>query len=70
MGSKFFLFIIRFYQQAISPHTPSTCRFTPTCSQYGIEAIQKYGAGKGLKLTGKRLCKCHPWGEHGYDPVP
>ena len=61
---------IRFYQYAISPHTPPSCRFTPTCSQYGVEAIRKYGALKGGWLTLKRIARCHPWGGSGYDPVP
>ncbi|MDE6638464.1 MAG: membrane protein insertion efficiency factor YidD [Muribaculaceae bacterium] len=61
---------IRFYQYAISPHTPPSCRFVPTCSQYGIEAIKKHGAMKGSWLTIKRICRCHPWGGSGFDPVP
>jgi len=55
---------------AISPHTPSSCRYTPTCSQYAIEAIGKYGPFKGGWLALKRIFSCHPWGGHGYDPVP
>lgn len=70
MFKKFFILLIQFYQQAISPYTPTSCRFTPTCSQYGIEAIKKHGVLKGIKLTGIRLGKCHPWGKHGHDPVP
>lgn len=62
--------IIRFYQLAISPLTPPSCRFVPTCSEYGIEAIMKHGALKGGWLTLKRICRCHPWGGSGYDPVP
>lgn len=62
--------LIRFYQYAISPLTPPSCRFVPTCSQYGIEAIRKYGALKGGWLTLKRICRCHPWGGSGFDPVP
>ncbi len=62
--------IIRFYQRFISPLTPPACRFTPTCSQYTLEAIQKYGALKGTWLGIKRICRCHPWGGSGYDPVP
>lgn len=61
---------ISFYQGAISPHTPPSCRFVPTCSQYGIEAIRKHGALKGVWLTLKRISRCHPWGGSGYDPVP
>ncbi|MBO4753539.1 MAG: membrane protein insertion efficiency factor YidD [Bacteroidales bacterium] len=68
---KFILIsLIRFYQRFISPLTPPACRFTPTCSQYTLEAIQKYGALKGTWLGIKRICRCHPWGGSGYDPVP
>jgi hypothetical protein len=62
--------LIRFYQAAISPYLPPSCRYTPTCSAYGIEAIKKYGPIKGGWLTLKRLASCHPWGGSGYDPVP
>lgn len=62
--------LVRFYQGAISPHTPSSCRYTPTCSQYAVEALQKYGARKGTWLAIKRIARCHPWGGSGYDPVP
>lgn len=61
---------IRFYQRYISPLTPPMCRFTPTCSQYAIEAIRKHGPVKGLCLALRRLLRCHPWGGSGYDPVP
>ena len=64
------LYLIRFYQQHISPLTPPACRYTPTCSQYTYEAIQKYGVIKGCWLGLKRICRCHPWGGSGYDPVP
>lgn len=64
------LAMIRFYQGAISPHFPASCRFTPTCSQYTIDAITKYGPFKGLWLAIHRLLRCHPWGGSGYDPVP
>jgi len=64
------LSMIRFYQHYISPLTPPACRYTPTCSQYTFEAIQKYGAIKGCWLGLKRICRCHPWGGSGYDPVP
>lgn len=64
------LLVIRFYQTAISPHTPPACRYVPTCSQYAIEAIKKYGSIKGVYLAGKRILRCHPWGGSGYDPVP
>ncbi|OJU73925.1 MAG: membrane protein insertion efficiency factor YidD [Bacteroidetes bacterium 47-18] len=65
-----FLAIIRFYQKFISPLLPASCRYTPTCSQYGVEAITKYGAFKGGWLTFKRILSCNPWGGHGHDPVP
>ncbi|MVZ61299.1 membrane protein insertion efficiency factor YidD [Sphingobacterium humi] len=65
-----FLLIIRFYQLFISPFLGANCRYTPTCSQYGKEAIQKYGPFKGGWLTIKRIVSCNPWGGHGHDPVP
>ncbi|MDR2962091.1 MAG: membrane protein insertion efficiency factor YidD [Bacteroidales bacterium] len=61
---------IRVYQIVISPWLPNACRFTPTCSQYGIEALQKHGLLKASYLLAKRLARCHPWGGSGYDPVP
>ena len=61
---------IRFYQRCISPLTPPSCRFTPTCSQYAVEALRKYGPFKGSWLALRRLLRCHPWGGSGYDPVP
>lgn len=61
---------IRFYQKCISPLKPPTCRFTPTCSQYAIEAIRKHGPFKGLALAVWRILRCNPWGGSGYDPVP
>ena len=61
---------IRFYQRFISPHTPPACRFTPTCSQYALEALQKHGPLRGTWLALRRLLRCHPWGGSGYDPVP
>lgn len=65
-----FILLIRFYQIAISPYTPSSCRFSPTCSHYAIEAFQVHGLFGGMLLTVKRIAKCHPWGSSGYDPVP
>ncbi len=65
-----FIVLIKLYQNLISPITPASCRYTPTCSQYGIEAIKKYGAFKGGWLTLKRIARCNPWGGHGHDPVP
>ena len=61
---------IYFYRNCISPFTPPSCRFTPTCSQYAIEALKKHGPFKGMYLTIRRLLRCHPWGGSGYDPVP
>lgn len=61
---------IFFYKRFISPFTPPSCRFTPSCSSYAIEALRKYGPGKGLLLSIKRILRCHPWGGSGYDPVP
>ncbi|OLY91295.1 hypothetical protein SAMN05444008_112181 [Cnuella takakiae] len=65
-----FIWLIRFYQLAISPLLGPSCRYTPTCSQYGLEAFKKYGLFKGFWLTIKRIGRCHPWGGSGYDPVP
>jgi len=65
-----FVFLIRFYQVCISPFTPASCRFTPTCSHYTLEALKKHGLIKGSWLGIKRISKCHPWGKSGYDPVP
>lgn len=68
---RLMLAMIRFYRRRISPNTPPSCRFTPTCSQYAYEAISKYGALKGGWLALRRLLRCHPFykGDH-YDPVP
>jgi len=62
--------LIKVYQLIISPWMGPSCRYTPTCSQYGIEALKKYGPVKGLWLTAKRIARCNPWGGHGHDPVP
>lgn len=62
--------LIRLYQGAISPYLPPSCRYTPSCSAYGVEALKKYGPFKGGWLTIKRVLSCHPWGGSGYDPVP
>ena len=61
---------IYFYQRAISPLTPPSCRFTPTCSEYAVQALRKHGPLKGLYLAVRRLLRCHPWEGNGYDPVP
>ena len=65
-----FIFLIRVYKGVISPILPARCRYTPTCSEYGLQAIQKYGPFKGGWLTLKRIGSCHPWGGHGHDPIP
>lgn len=62
--------LIRFYQICISPLKPPTCRFTPTCSAYALEALRKHGLFKGFWLAVRRILRCHPWGGSGYDPVP
>jgi putative membrane protein insertion efficiency factor len=65
-----FLLLIRFYQVAISPFTPATCRFEPSCSSYAYKALQIHGVFYGSYLAIKRITSCHPWGRSGYDPVP
>ncbi|MBO9153226.1 membrane protein insertion efficiency factor YidD [Chitinophaga sp. MAH-28] len=65
-----FIILIKLYQWCISPWLGSRCRYTPTCSQYGLEAFKKHGPFKGGWLTVKRILSCNPWGGHGYDPVP
>ena len=67
---KLLIALIKFYQVFISPLCPGVCRYRPTCSQYMIEAVKVHGAVKGTWLGIKRLCRCHPWGGSGYDPVP
>lgn len=67
---RFFCVLIRLYQKFISPLTPPSCRYYPTCSAYAYEAITKYGPFKGLYLAVKRILRCHPFHEGGYDPVP
>ena len=68
--AKAMLALIWFYRHCISPLTPAACRYTPTCSQYAVEAIKKYGPLKGGWLALKRILRCNPWGGSGYDPVP
>ena len=70
LPAKFLILLIRIYQVTLSPFIGRNCRYTPTCSNYGIEAIKKYGAIKGGWLTVKRILSCNPWGGSGYDPVP
>ncbi|MDY8134265.1 membrane protein insertion efficiency factor YidD [Aquimarina sp. 2201CG5-10] len=65
-----FIGLVRLYQNLISPLTPATCRYHPTCSQYTVEALQKHGLLKGGWMAIKRIFSCHPWGGSGYDPVP
>ena len=69
IGFLFFV-LIRGYQLFLSPMLGASCRYTPTCSQYGIEAIRKHGPFKGGWLTIRRIIRCNPWGGHGHDPVP
>ena len=65
-----FILLIKIYQKVVSPWTPASCRYNPTCSSYSIEAFQKHGLWKGFVLTIKRVGSCHPWGGSGYDPLP
>ncbi|MGB0541615.1 MAG: membrane protein insertion efficiency factor YidD [Hyphomicrobiales bacterium] len=67
---KFSIFLINLYKKLISPFLMKSCRFEPTCSSYSLEAFKRFGFMIGLKLTVKRIIRCHPWGGHGYDPVP
>ena len=64
------LALVRFYRRAISPFRPPCCRYIPTCSEYAVEAVEKYGAAKGGLLALRRLMRCHPFHKGGYDPVP
>ena len=70
LPAKFLILLIRLYQVTLSPYIGKSCRYTPTCSNYGIEAIEKYGFFKGGWLTFKRILSCNHWGGSGYDPVP
>ena len=65
-----FIWMIKIYQRVVSPYLPHSCRFTPTCSHYGIEAFKKHGPFFGFILTFWRILRCNPWGGSGYDPVP
>lgn len=67
---KILLALIRFYQSAVSPHTANHCKYIPTCSQYGAEAIERFGALKGTALTVWRIMRCNPFSKGGFDPVP
>lgn len=68
--TRMLLLPIYFYRSSISPLLPPSCRYTPTCSEYAIQALKKYGPFKGLLLAIKRIMRCHPYGGSGYDPVP
>ena len=70
MPKRLLLWLIRFYRRNISPMYPACCRFMPTCSQYALEAVEKYGALKGGYLALRRILRCHPFCKGGYDPVP
>ncbi|MDE5786156.1 MAG: membrane protein insertion efficiency factor YidD [Duncaniella sp.] len=67
---QIFVLPIRFYKGCISPMFPPSCRFTPSCSTYALEAIMKHGIFRGTWLAVRRIMRCHPWGGSGYDPVP
>jgi len=68
--SGFFILLVKFYQLSISPLLPNSCRYSPTCSQYTIQALREHGVIKGLALGIYRIVRCNPWGGHGFDPVP
>jgi len=68
--AKLLIAVVRLYQLTVSSWTPSSCRFTPSCSAYAIEAIEVHGALRGAWLAARRIARCHPWGGLGYDPVP
>ena len=66
---RLLLWLIRFYQRALSPHLPAACRYQPTCSQYAVEAVEKHGVLRGLLMAAWRILRCHPFAKGGYDPV-
>jgi putative membrane protein insertion efficiency factor len=70
MITRLLIALVRVYQYGISPLLPGACRYTPTCSEYGVQALQRHGALRGGWLTLKRILSCNPWGGHGHDPVP
>ena len=70
MIKKLLILLIKFYQKCLSPILPNVCRYTPSCSEYFIQALQIHGVIKGSWLGIKRILRCHPWGGKGYDPVP
>ncbi len=61
---------IQLYRLTLSPMLPPSCRYAPSCSEYALEALQRHGAWRGLRMAARRIVRCHPWGGHGYDPVP
>lgn len=70
MLTRVLIGLVRFYQVAVSPWLPPSCRYTPTCSAYAVDALRAHGAGRGSWLALRRIGRCHPWGGHGFDPVP
>ncbi|MBK8612722.1 MAG: membrane protein insertion efficiency factor YidD [Flavobacteriales bacterium] len=68
--TKLMVALVKLYQYILSPILPGACRYTPSCSEYGVQALRKHGPWRGGWLTLKRILSCHPWGGHGYDPVP
>ena len=70
MVARALIVIVQGYQRGVSPFLPPSCRYTPTCSAYAVEALQRHGAARGSWLALRRLLRCHPWGGHGHDPVP
>lgn len=69
MLSRLLVGLVRLYQGLLSPWLPNSCRYTPTCSEYAVQALKKYGAFKGTWMAFKRILRCNPWGGHGHDPV-
>ncbi len=67
---RYFLLLLRFYKKWISPFLPKACRFYPTCSEYAMQCIEKYGIFKGIFLSFRRVLRCHPFSPGGFDPVP
>lgn len=67
---RLLIWMVRAYKTAVGPFLPPACRFSPTCSSYALEALERYGALKGTVLSAKRICRCHPWNPGGYDPLP
>lgn len=70
MLRRVLILVVRGYRTAISPFTPASCRYTPTCSAYAVEALERHGTMRGSWLAVRRILRCHPWGGAGYDPVP